>query len=333
MEKNQRLATEICKNCGEVIGALEQAFLYGSQPVCARCNKRLNGNEQSPIRWAIGGAAAMGAVAAIVLMIFIYFTGRHPNQTTILEQPSPSRPAAAPSAQQAVDAPVSREPQAAVQEAPLSPLQSQPQPITQAPVVFGTVMGSAWVSKEDGTSDLQRGLAISVLRTRVGRPAVAKSLDVIAAGWQSDIDDNLAQAAEYRKNETGLSDYDPGKIWDDAADDDKRGLAAVKAAAQNLPDELDLKDAMALDKNLAQFNIPQFGPIVSECSIRDARTDADGKYRFDDVPIGDYYVHAAIDTKAFYIEWIVPVHVDGKSIDKVDIYNDNAVVVHNTPAN
>ena len=244
--------------------------------------------------------------------------------------------------------------------------QPKPENPTPPPPLVGTVSGSAWINKEDGSSNMQRGLKIALLRPTVDRHVLADCLTLAAADWQKSIDEDLANIAEKGTGE------EVQKFYEESVKSKKVGLEAIKAAIQSLPDRLDLQEAMALIKKLtytydraahdshvrakilelrnqgsrrsAEFlelltsyssqvrnGVPQFGPVVVECSVKESRTDADGKYRMDDVPLGDYYVHAVIDTKVFFDEWVIPVHVDGKKITKQDIFNDNAAVMQNWP--
>jgi hypothetical protein len=55
--------------------------------------------------------------------------------------------------------------------------------------------------------------------------------------------------------------------------------------------------------------------ILSRITVRKALSDGDGEFRFDDVPGGDYLVHAVIRVPAAQMEWLVPASVDGGRVD------------------
>ena len=63
--------------------------------------------------------------------------------------------------------------------------------------------------------------------------------------------------------------------------------------------------------------------------VFETRTDREGKYSFVDVPAGNYYVYALFDTRTNYIEWLVPVQLQGRPVN-IDLENSNAAVDQRT---
>jgi hypothetical protein len=49
----------------------------------------------------------------------------------------------------------------------------------------------------------------------------------------------------------------------------------------------------------------------------------------DDLPPGDYFLYAVLDTRVIFVDWIVPVHVSPAANAKVDLFNENAAKIDN----
>ncbi len=62
MAKN--VTTETCKNCGQTIGALEEAYIFRDRPVCKECYSRLSGKQKGPLLYVAVGAVGTAILAA-----------------------------------------------------------------------------------------------------------------------------------------------------------------------------------------------------------------------------------------------------------------------------
>ena len=67
-------------------------------------------------------------------------------------------------------------------------------------------------------------------------------------------------------------------------------------------------------------------------AVRSAKTNVDGKFVTDKVPPGDYYLISCFGSATFFIQWIVPIHVEGNKETTVDLDNDNAVFIRQVSA-
>jgi len=193
-----------------------------------------------------------------------------------------------------------------------------PEPVTPK---IGSISGNVWVNKEDGSSDLLRGIHVEVLRTEVSGRVIQDILLTEARDWQKDADANRKKASD-----GFISDF-----YRSEAEKDQHSADLAKSTAQRVPTRnVDLLTSYQVAQKCAKYELPAFEPAISETAVADTRSDVQGKFELANIPAGNYYLHAASGSRVFYIEWLIPVTVKAGQDVKVDVFNENAVNIHNT---
>jgi len=220
-------------------------------------------------------------------------------------------------------------PAGVVQTQPILGALKSPAPIVPAtlPASFtGSISGSSWISKDGVSSDIQRGLTISVIRGTATKAAVVQCLDVEIDYRLDSAKQNDATAADLRKN--AGPDFDPGKEYADDAARDRQVAADIRRAITQLPAQMGVNEAHKVIAFYAYNFRSNFDAVVASSLVKRERTDADGKYTIDGISEGDYFLYAEIHTPSLFVDWVVPVHVAAGTTVKVDLFNDNAAVIN-----
>ncbi|WP_406699134.1 hypothetical protein V5E97_09665 [Singulisphaera sp. Ch08] len=69
--------------------------------------------------------------------------------------------------------------------------------------------------------------------------------------------------------------------------------------------------------------------LVPKVSAAKAISNIDGKYQFENVPGGRYFIYSLYATEHALVEWVVPLEVATTSPIAKDLFNDNAVLILN----
>lgn len=190
-----------------------------------------------------------------------------------------------------------------------------------------SITGSAWLSKNGGESDLLRGLHVQILAMHADPQAVGDSLreEAIAFDQAADEQDEFSKGFreddEYGKKVV-LEYKTQAKQYRDVA-------AFMRVSAGKIRPNITLDDAYKVLVAAARFGSPSFKRVALAATVLDVKADVNGKYQLSQVPSGHYYLHALLDTKSFYAEWLIPIVVTPDADMKIDLDNDNAVLIKN----
>ncbi|HEX4124453.1 MAG TPA: hypothetical protein VHY37_06980 [Tepidisphaeraceae bacterium] len=227
-----------------------------------------------------------------------------------------------------------------VAEAP--PVQPAPPP-RAAEVAYGRVSGAAWTAKNDGTSNLMRGIPILIVGKKttnisevieflkkqdanyladvawLNKDAERLRSDV-KAGYtaeQGDLDENISQA----KAADAMAIKVQSAIKDLSSETEIDRMAAFELERQ-------LGDRLGVTKSKLE-NGPRLitGGEPSGADLGAAKTNVDGKFLIGMVRPGDYYLVSSFESDTLAIGWVVPIHVNGNEETTIDLDNGNAAYI------
>lgn len=199
-------------------------------------------------------------------------------------------------------------------------------PVLQTPpaaAANGSVAGSVWLSKNDGSSDLQRGIHVQILSRNADATAVGQCLDSEADDWESHAQDQDKIAKD------DAFSPDLAETYRVSAKEDREKETVIRQAIVKIPNGSDLLVAYKAVVASARLGIPSFQAAVKASALFDVKADVNGKYRLADVPAGRYYLHARVDTASFYAEWFVPIVVTDGAELAIDLDNENSALIKN----
>jgi len=217
--------------------------------------------------------------------------------------------------------------------------------------IRATVSGGAWIVKGGGSSDLLRGMKVYLLKPECGGTTIreyyknaADSAKEIALLWRKAAKDDREKPDEYGIWKRSADEYDSKA---DALDEYAN---TVTADAKKIADRMDVRDAYNLMRKAAdsepdgkQYPIvvpfpasamplgAGFGHVVQECAQKTVQVNIDGKFLFDAVPRGKYYIYAYWSTEFSSTEWLIPLNVKESGAISQDLFNDTAEVIWNKP--
>ncbi len=319
---------KLCENCG---GRIELPHRWGRMLVCGPCHLQLSQpspadrNSGSASFWSsLFGAAVVLVAAGTLAVAMVRARNRHAVSITPLVNQSSAEPLTVAAHLPAFSSPEFVPP---VIDEPSTSLETQP--TTTEATANGTVGGWIWLARRGGGSEAQRSVRVQLMRMTVRRTAYQRCLADQGRIWQELVTSytTLAQALRQAQADPN-ADNDAADQAQAVADEANASLLDVQAAIVAAPRELDTLSALRLLTDLAPFRLPEFDDAVADGTLMETVTDGRGGYLFENVPAGDYYLHASVGSGATLTEWCAPVHVagDGEAI-RLDLSNTNAVVI------
>lgn len=192
------------------------------------------------------------------------------------------------------------------------------------------VSGSAWLSRNDGSSDLLRGLEVSILPKVVRRDVVAACMEAKALEYERVAKDSSSHADYY----SGQGHHGAAQVFVDRAKQYPRIAASIREQIKSLSSQVLTDMAFSLAVSAAKDSLdfdgggaPAFSSVVSVHRISQVKTSADGKFVFPKIAPGDYFLHAKVDTKAIFVEWVIPFKAAGEV--QINLDNSNASFLQN----
>jgi hypothetical protein len=197
---------------------------------------------------------------------------------------------------------------------PPTPAASQP--------ASGELSGGAWIRRNDGSSDILRGIEIRLLVPAVSRKILAaSSAEAIAE----------AQAFVKSEREYFTNHYNTSDAYKQDRDTRLARVAEVEKAVREVEQfiqsgtaDVDAAHAYDLLAAVNPYGVPSFGAIASANTTQTAQADINGLWKLTAAP-GKYYVHAFFRSSAGSAEWLVPVTINPASNTKLDLFNENAI--------
>ena len=186
-----------------------------------------------------------------------------------------------------------------------------------------SISGYSWIRRNDGSSELQRGLHIQLLPATVPISAINDTLELTAKSLDKEYDRERKMAEETAKITESTPDLElANKFYG-------RPAAQLRANESKQTGVYRTDDAYKFVREASgsSFGIPPFTHAANATKLQEAKTDVDGKFKLEKVPDGNYFLYASINTPAVFVEWLVPVTVKG-SDQSVTLDNDNMSATH-----
>lgn len=195
-----------------------------------------------------------------------------------------------------------------------------------------TISGAIWLTRGDGSSDIQRGAKVVLLRGQVPAAAVIEGMKQAANELKRLAEEDRDDAKRYRgfardfQGEPIKADYEEKARTSDAEAKTKAARAeAILATIPRITADVPTKNAFDLVTAPGLEWRPFVSSVVNAARMADATSDVEGKYNFSGVGPGDYFLYVSLNTSLFSCAWLVP----AKAGDKIDLFNDNARYTHN----
>ena len=342
----------LCENCG---GKLEVAYNWRKLMVCGPCFRELSVPPAAASE--SGKPEPLLPLAAVVLVIAVTVVGgivlaRRWHRPSAVSAPLPG---AASQSSDAGQVPAGLSPE---EKAQFALLMAHPRPTQRTSVPAsapsaGSLAGVVRFARAGRDPEPQPRLRVQLLRTTVRRQAVQSSLTAEGQGWRELADAYAGDNTDSGATPSGQNapavgagavgnspsaDTAQGSTAtssDSTQTDDQQftqqtaaGIARIQSAMQAVPSEADTAAALTMLADVAVFNVPNFDDCVADATFKETRTDDEGRYAFNEIPPGDYYLHAVRIGERAFTEWCVPVHVedDGQAVH-TDLTNANAAVL------
>jgi len=199
------------------------------------------------------------------------------------------------------------------------------------------VAGGSWIINKLGQSDILRGLHVNLIRASVQRKEVADLLKRAK-------DRAILERAAY---ETILRSARGGQTVVEGVDEAEAvRIIQFKRAAEKAVEEVNsLADHRLIDTkriyDLCRSTAFGMGGVdrvrgedlwpktASRCKVRETVSNIEGKYKFEDITGGKYYIYAMHSSEYFVVEWLIPVLINGSGDISCDLHNERATLILN----
>jgi hypothetical protein len=187
-------------------------------------------------------------------------------------------------------------------------------PHAEAPGGGASISGSAWLTRNDGSSDVLRGLRVYLLPPDVDAPQIRQTFEAARAV-------SLRHAQEVRQR---LEKFPFMSEWEEEAAGHEKVATEVSHHLRRVPRSMPVPQ---LYQQLRQWRMVA-SPLFGHLAIASVRTGVDGTYKFEEVEPGSYLVFAEINTRVMYVAWMIPVRIANQALT-MDLHNDNTAMIKN----
>ena len=207
--------------------------------------------------------------------------------------------------------------------------------LAEIDAVKAKVFGSIWVTKGSGQSNIIRGQKVYLLKVKLSdevsddvRNNVLKEMNdhINAIDHQRDPSDSRLMRTSLRENLDTVIEARENLISNDKLKNDINWLFSCIRISQ-----------ICSEKSQKMIFNHYFGKgetwpeIVSHSIVKSAETDVNGRYQFESIPWGEYYVYSMYNDRFSIAEWLVKITVKKSGRFKIDLKNNNAEHIHSKP--
>jgi hypothetical protein len=202
---------------------------------------------------------------------------------------------------------------------PLKPVASE---------IGSRISGSVWLTNNDGSSNLLRGIGVYLLRNDdVSAGAVVERLKLKLPPMEDLL--KLQRRLVELKKQTSSTDPIELKTAEQQAADLQVAVNLTRDFIRTATGRVNLKTAHDGAVLLAAPDPPDFGQYMSAATISAVNADVDGKYNVENVGPGWHYIYAQFRTQSFFADWLLPVNVIQGADIKLDLFNGNTAILIN----
>lgn len=193
-------------------------------------------------------------------------------------------------------------------------------PAAQPPVAsVGRVVGAAWLNRNDGSSDVLRGLRVQVIKKDVNGSDVAAAAARNLEEWKN-IRTQWMQAKAYVTDTLKASDKESTAEADLWIQKSEQNIKSISEFLDKPPEKIGVEEA----KTLLNKWHPEGSSTVPISPIKTTSTNVDGKYVIADCPSGKWFLYAVVASGKIWVDWLVPIEVRANEELSIDLFNDNA---------
>ncbi len=195
--------------------------------------------------------------------------------------------------------------------------------------------------KKNGDSTLVRGMEIQLLKDgTVTSSRLTQEFESYLGRLRFIIsDDEQKLKVESAEQDKMMRDF-PGITRTTIMEDYYRSeIASIKELLQVRQPELTTikptETVLSYYKHVrsasSYFGPPDVSVLAQTFGVATTHADSEGHYRFENVPVGNYFLLADFDSAYSRVQWFVPVSIATSGEVSVDLFNDNAEVIVNKP--
>lgn len=189
--------------------------------------------------------------------------------------------------------------------------------------VSADVTGGAWIVNKLGKSDIIRGLNVYLINLKMPRDELSRPIEAfefITREQAKKTQDSHSAAF------TRLADHFAEMGRQPSTDKIDMAYFYTLARQAAIGDE-STRSNNGKFRAITQDDL--WTVLVPKVSAAKAISNIDGKYQFENVPGGRYFIYSLYATEHALVEWVVPLEVATTSPIAKDLFNDNAVLILN----
>ena len=203
-------------------------------------------------------------------------------------------------------------------------------PIPPPAPVNATISGSSWITRNNGGSDLMRGMRVCVMPKKIDARPIVSLVSELVPQWEESVTvwEGFAKDEDKsRKEHPEIYKDSPNPVQEDLVRS-QNNVQILRRFLQSAPTEMDTLDAYVLLNRRYCTGQHRFDVLVPD-AVAETKTNVEGRYALQNVPGGSYYLYAAVETSNILVEWMIPLNVTSNGPIQIDLFNDNAATVQN----
>jgi hypothetical protein len=175
-----------------------------------------------------------------------------------------------------------------------------------------SISGGCWIQRRNGDSVIQRGVSVGLFAPTVPGASIQIELQKAALDLKGKI-------MRLRGEHVFASDFEANKLAEK--------VAAIPSLMREATGDVSLDVAARISAAINESGSPHV-TVFDTQRLQTTTTDVEGKFVFENVPKGRYFLVATEVNDAFVATWVVPVTSSDSAIH-VDLFNGDATYLYN----